>query len=59
MKVLMRLDKEDVLFMLSLIEKNERDPHVRNKKRQTIVKDALQTAIKLDNWNKVVINENT
>jgi hypothetical protein len=57
MKVLLRLDEQDVDFLLALIARNERDNEVKEKRQMITAKEALQQAVKLKEWNKKAENE--
>jgi hypothetical protein len=57
MKMLLRLDEEDIDFLLALIARNERDHEVRGLQKMLMVKQALQEALKLKEWNKVASSE--
>ena len=57
MKVLLRLDEEDIDFLLALIARNERDNEVRGKKQMVATKEALTQALKMKEWNKIVEDE--
>jgi hypothetical protein len=57
MKILLKLDETDIDFLLALVHRNERNHEVKGLQKLLMVKQALEQALKLKEWNKVAENE--